>query len=310
MEHKNFPQNQAEQDQMLGYEPSPLYAGESVEMTEAQKDWAAAAQYYWARAYFLMTNGDFGGMATVATAQAMKAESRASAIGALAAAFAGGMTPCKDAEAIRLGKTLDATEVAQAKAAVMAKAEAMGAFKTPADYRRERHEANKAETARIRARQQAEREADAPARAARVATAQAAKAEAAKAKAAEEAAKAAQKAAEDAIKTEKCGAFISEHLGGLMTREQADAKAELLRRQLFGSNADSAPKAEKLVAMVLDASTFTEAIEGAARIYVKWRAATPAELKAEAIAKALANGAIAIDGVILCDDGTEILIGD
>jgi hypothetical protein len=149
MEYINTPTSQAEQDQMLGYEPSPLYSGESADVTSAKKDWASAAQYYWARAFFLFSKGDFSGMATVVTQQAIKAEARANAC-ELAIALAGGMTACKDADAVRQGKTLDAKEVAQAKAAVMAKAEAMGAFKTPADLRRERHEANKAETAKFR----------------------------------------------------------------------------------------------------------------------------------------------------------------
>lgn len=300
------PQSQAEQDAMLGYEPSPLYAGGSADVTSAKKDWAAAAQYYWARAYFLMTNGEFKAMATVAKEQAIKAENRANA-GELAIALAGGMPACKDADAIRLGAGLDAREVAQAKAAVMAKAEAMGAFKTPADYRRERHEANKAETAKWRAEQAAKREADAPARAERVAAAQAAKADAKAAKAAAEAQKAADKVA-------KVAEIMADHFpeGRVYTRAEAVKAADAVADAKVGVGiVGDMPAGVPLMASVVDAYGKTAAAGVTSHIYITWVDATAhvAKIaKAEAIAQALANGAIEIDGVILCEDGTEILI--
>jgi len=291
---------------MLGYEPSPLSQGEAVEVAAAKKDWADAARYYWARAYFLFSKGDFQGMATVAKEQAIKAENRSNA-GELAIALAGGMPACKDLDAVRQGNTLCAKEVAQARALVMAKAEAMGAFKTPADYRRERHAANKAETAKWRAEQAAKRKADAPARAERIAAAQAQKA-------AEEAQKAAEEAQKAADKLAMVSGIMADNFqeGRVYTRAEAVKAAEAVAVAKAGVGVvGSMPTGVPLMVSVVDAYSKTAVPGVTSHIYVTWVDATAyvAKIaKAEAIAKALAEGAIEIDGVILCEDGTEIVI--
>jgi len=111
-------QNQDEHDVvMAGAEFVPAMSKSAA--IQQRDDWAAAAQYYWAKAYMAMTQRDYRLMRVVAD-QAQGADKAASLDGAVLGAIFGVAPACADTQAIAQGRGLPKADVAAARKAVLA----------------------------------------------------------------------------------------------------------------------------------------------------------------------------------------------
>ena len=285
-------QNQAEYDQVVeGAQGASLVPLDAA--VQQRDDWAAAGQYYWDKAYMAMSLRDYRLMRLVAD-QAQNADKAASLDGAVLGAIFGVASACADTKAIAQGRGLPKADVVAARKAVLAEV-----AKHDADQASAKAAQRAVENAAYAAKKAADKAAWDAAAASRKAAADKAAAEklATQAAAAEKAAaaKATAKAETDEAVSKIMATASAGYSGALyMTQEQVWAvRSPRLRTE--GALAYGQTHARIEIAEVYGCTVLRLLPDGNAKHDLT-------------CAKALADGGIEVDGVIMCDDGSEIVI--